>query len=155
MFSGTAGLQTGDGEISLLAGNNVTVGSGYVRTINGGDISVTAVSGSVNTGSNPNGYDFRPTGTGYVVDANLGGISTADGGNVNITAGTDIISYLPVAGGVETDAGTGCFGAAPGNLTLDRRAKCHRPLRRGQRHRHHHGDQQCWHGGQAAGIEPD
>jgi filamentous hemagglutinin family protein len=118
LFSGTAGLQSANGEISLLAGNNVTVGSGYVRTINGGDISVTAVSGSVNSGSNPNGYDFRPTGTGYVVDPNLGGISTADGGNVNITAGTDIISYLPVAGGVETDAGTGCFGAAPGNLTL-------------------------------------
>ena len=102
----------------MLAGNNVTVSSGYVRTINGGDISVTAVSGSVNSGSNPNGYDFRPTGTGYVVDPNLGGISTADGGNVNITAGTDIISYLPVAGGVQTDAGTGCFGSAPGNVTL-------------------------------------
>ena len=117
-FSGTAGLQSGDGDISLLAGNNVTVGSGFVRTINGGDISVSAVAGSVNTGSNPNGYDFRSTGTGYVVDANLGGISTAGGGNVNLTAGTDISSYIPVAGGVETDAGTGCFGAAPGNLTL-------------------------------------
>ena len=50
LFSGTAGLQTGDGEISLLAGKNITVSSGYVRTINGGDISVTAVSGSVNSG---------------------------------------------------------------------------------------------------------
>lgn len=122
-FSGTAGLQTGDGDITLFAGNNITINGGYVRTINGGDISVTAVSGSVNAGNNPNGYDFRPTDTTganyvYVVDPNLGGISTAAGGNVNITAGTDIISYLPVAGGVQTDAGTGCFGSAPGNVTL-------------------------------------
>ena len=53
-----------------------------------------------------------------MIDPNLGGISTADGGNANITAGLDIISYLPVAGGVQTDAGTGCFGSAPGNVTL-------------------------------------
>ena len=118
LFSGTTGLQSGNGDINLLAGNNVTVSSGYVRTINGGNISVTAVSGSVNTGNNPNGYDFRPAGSGYVVDPNLGGISTADGGNANITAGLDIISYLPVAGGVQTDAGTGCFGSASGNVTL-------------------------------------
>ena len=117
-FSGTAGLQTGDGDITLLAGNSVTVNSGYVRTVNGGSISVTALSGSVNTGSNPNGYDFRPVGTGYVVDPNLGGISTGNGGNVNISAGTDITSYLPMAGGIQSDAGAGCFGSAPGNVTL-------------------------------------
>ena len=118
LFSGTAGLQSGTADITLLAGNNVTVNSGYVRTINGGNISVTAVSGSVNAGNNPNGYDFYSTGTGYAVDPNLGGISTASGGNVNIAAGTDIISYLPAAGGVQTDAGSGCFGPAPGNVTL-------------------------------------
>jgi len=123
LFSGTAGLQSGNGDINLLAGNGLTVNSGYVRTINGGNIYATALSGSVNAGNNPNGYDFRPTDpTGanyvYVVDSNLGGISTAAGGNVNITAGTDIISYLPVAGGVQSDAGTGCFGPAPGNVTL-------------------------------------
>jgi filamentous hemagglutinin family protein len=117
-FTGPAGLQTGDGDITLLAGNSVTVNSGYVRTVNGGNISVTALSGSVNAGNNPDGYDFLPVGTGYVVDPNLGGISTAAGGNVNISAGTDIISYLPVAGGVQTDAGAGCFGPAPGNVTL-------------------------------------
>jgi len=118
LFSGTAGLQSGTGDITLLAGNNVTVNSGYMRTINGGNISVTAVSGTVNAGNNPNGYDFHATGIGYIVDPNLGGISTAAGGNVNIIAGLDIISYLPVAGGVQTDAGTGCFGPAPGNVTL-------------------------------------
>jgi filamentous hemagglutinin family protein len=118
LFSGTAGLQTGDGDIALLAGNSVTVNNGYVRTVNGGNISVAAMSGSVNAGNNPNGYDFRPVGTGYVVDPDLGGISTANGGNVNILAGTDIASYLPVAGGVQTDAGTGCFGPTPGNVIL-------------------------------------
>ena len=122
-FAGAAGLQTGNGDITLLAGNGITINSGYVRTIDGGDISVTAVSGSVNAGNNQNGYDFRPTGTieptyVYVVDPDLGGISTAAGGNVNITAGADINSYLPIAGGVQTDAGSGCFGPAPGNLTL-------------------------------------
>jgi filamentous hemagglutinin family protein len=123
LFSGTAGLQAGNGDITLLAGNKVTVNSGYVRTIDGGNISVTALAGSVNTGNNQNGFDFRPTdatGVDYVygVDANLGGISTGAGGNVDINAGKDIISYLPVAGGVETDAGTGCFGPDPGNVTL-------------------------------------
>jgi filamentous hemagglutinin family protein len=123
LFSGTAGVQAGNGDITLLAGNNVTVNSGYVRTIDGGNISVAALAGSVNTGNNQNGYDFRPTdATGvdyvYVVDPDLGGISTAAGGNVDITAGKDITSYLPVAGGVETDAGTGCFGPDPGNVTL-------------------------------------
>ena len=53
------------------------------------------------TGSNPNGDHFRPTGIGCVVDPALGGVSTASGGNVTIIAGTDISSYLPVAGGVK------------------------------------------------------
>ena len=117
-LSGSAGIQTGSGNISLLAGNSITVNSGYVRTVNSGSIDVNAVSGTVKTGTNPNGFDFRSTGTGYVVDSDLGGISTANGGNVTINAGTDIISYLPVAGGVQTDAGSGCFGSAAGNVTL-------------------------------------
>ena len=118
LLAGTAGLQSGTGDITLLAGNGITVNSGYVRTIHGGNISVTAFSGSVNTGNNANGYDFRSAGIGYIVDPNLGGMSTAEGGSVNITAGTDIISYLPVAGAVQTDAGTGCFGSAGGDITL-------------------------------------
>jgi hypothetical protein len=111
-------LQAADGDITLLAGNNLTVGSGYVRTVAGGSITATAVAGSVNTGTSTGGYDFSPIGKGYVVDSNLGGISTAAGGDVTLTAGLDIISYLPVAGGVQTDAGSGCFGSAAGNVTL-------------------------------------
>lgn len=117
-FSGNACAQAENRDISLAAGDSITVNSGAVRTVDGGSITVTAVSGSVKTGSNPNGYDFRSTGIGYVVDADLGGISTANGGDVTITAGKDIISYLPVAGGVQTEGGTGCFGTASGNLTL-------------------------------------
>jgi filamentous hemagglutinin family protein len=117
-FSGTAGLQAADGDVTLLAGNNLTVSSGYVRTVAGGSITATAVAGSVNTGTSTGGYDFSPIGKGYVVDSNLGGISTAAGGDVTLTAGLDIISYLPVAGGVQTDAGSGCFGSAAGNVTL-------------------------------------
>ena len=123
LFSGSAGVQSGNGDLTLLAGNNVTVGSGYVRTISGGNIFVTALAGAIHTGNNQNGFDFLPTdatGTAYVpvVDPNLGGISTAAGGNVTLNAGTDISSFLPVAGGGQTDAGSGCFGAAAGNLTL-------------------------------------
>lgn len=118
-FSGTAGLQAANGAINLLAGNSVTVNSGYVRTVDGGSITVAALSGSIKTGTNPNGYDFRSTDAGYVVDPNLGGISTAAGGNVTLTAGTDITSYLPIAGAVQSDAGSGCFGAAPGNVTIN------------------------------------
>ncbi len=115
-FQGSGSLQTMDGSINLLAGNSVTVGSGFVRTTGGGSITVDAVSGSINTGTGTGGFDFLNG--GYAVDANLGGISTANGGNVAMTAGQDIISYLPPAGGLQTDAGSGAFGAAPGNVTL-------------------------------------
>lgn len=122
-FSGSAGVQTDNGDLTLLAGNNITLASGFARTVGGGNVSVTAVAGAVNTGTSAAGYDFLPAGPSgntyvYSVDPNVGGISTAAGGNVSITAGTDIISYLPVAGGVQTDAGTGCFGPEPGNVTL-------------------------------------
>jgi filamentous hemagglutinin family protein len=117
-FQGSGALQAQDGSVSLLAGENVSVGSGFVRTMNGGSIEVTALSGSVNTGTRPNGFNFLPISPGYIVDPNLGGISTANGGNVSITAGLDITSYLPPASGVPTDGGSGAFGVAPGNVTL-------------------------------------
>jgi filamentous hemagglutinin family protein len=123
VLSGTGALQTSDGSMTLLAGNSITLGSGSVTTTGGGSISATAVGGSVNAGTGQNGYDFYP-GTSqsspgfYQVAPNLSGISTANGGNVTITAGQDIVSYLPVSGGTQTDAGSGTFGAAAGNVTL-------------------------------------
>jgi Immunoglobulin I-set domain len=118
-LQGSATLAAADGSISFLAGNGVAVGTGFVHTMNGGGISVTAVSGSVNTGTKANGFLFQnnPV-TPYVVDANLGGVSTAAGGDVSITAGQDITSFLPI-GTTVTDGGSGAFGSLPGNVTLN------------------------------------
>lgn len=131
-LSGSATLQTGAGDINLFAGGSVTVGSGAIRTIAGGNITVTAASGNVNTGTSTSGFNyvknapyFSPfqaikfTGT-FSSSTSLGGISTAAGGNVTITAGGDVTSYLP--SGTEDsatgDAGTGAFGSQPGNVTI-------------------------------------
>jgi filamentous hemagglutinin family protein len=121
-------IQTAAGNINILAGDNVTIqgtggivtgiANGAVMTGTGGNIRVQAVAGSVNCGSSTAGYDFEPTGTGYVVDPNLGGISTAGGGNVNIQAGGNISAFLPDSSQDVSDSGSGAFGASPGNVTL-------------------------------------
>lgn len=115
-LAGSALLQTGQGNVLLRAGNHVTVASGAVRTTAGGRIDVEALSGNIVTGTRANGFLFRPT--GYVVDPELGGISTAAGGDVILTAGQDVISFLPLPGGNQTDAGSGAFGAEPGQVTI-------------------------------------
>ena len=89
----------------------------------GGNITATAQYGNVNTGASPYGYLYHVTAPYYTVNSAVGGISTPAGGNVDITAGGNISSYLPVsAGGVSsiaiTDAGSGAFGPEPGNVTL-------------------------------------
>jgi filamentous hemagglutinin family protein len=137
-LNGSATVQTLDGSISLLAGNNIVVASsssfGAVRTMGGGSIDARAVAGDVdadanasgNTGSSAlGGYDFGgTTSPGYSVDKALGGISTGAGGNVNITAGGNVYSFMPApsvsgqTGGNHTDAGTGAFGPEPGNVTI-------------------------------------
>jgi filamentous hemagglutinin family protein len=111
------------GSIDLTAGMDIQIGSGSVATSGGGNISATAVAGSVNTGTDTGGYTYNLASsrndTLYQVDASfpgtLGGISTANGGDVNITAGLDIISLLPTGNNI-TDAGSGAFGS--GNITL-------------------------------------
>ena len=116
-FAGTGSLEAQNGNINLLAGNNITVAGGHVRTVAGGNLSAIAVAGSINTGTKANGFLFLST--GYSVSSDLGGISTANGGDVSLTAGQDILSFLPFAGGIQTDAGSGAFGAAPGNVTIN------------------------------------
>jgi filamentous hemagglutinin family protein len=139
-------IQTDTGSINVLAGQDVLLdtsasvasivttgrwgydaGGNLVLLAPGGNISVTAVAGSVNAGSNPNGYIFNsmsdPTApleqSSHPVGVfSLGGISTAAGGNVNITAGLDIISFLPTGNNTAGDAGSGAFGPQPGNVTL-------------------------------------
>jgi filamentous hemagglutinin family protein len=114
-FNGTGSLEAQNGNVNLLAGNNITVGSGFVRTMGGGGINATAVGGGINTGTKVNGFVFSDG--GYDVDPDLGGISTGAGGDVNLTAGLDITSFLPT-GTSSTDGGSGAFGAQAGNVNL-------------------------------------
>ena len=124
-FLGSGSVQAAEGSLTLLAGNSITLGTGFVRTLGGGNINLTAVSGSVNAGSGGlagqmYGFDFSAVSDvsagGYeTVDPRLTGVSTAAGGNVSITAGQNIASYLPV-GTDASDAGSGAFGARQATL---------------------------------------
>lgn len=125
-LDGSAYIQTENGNISLYAANEVQVGYGNfsdlagssgITTLDGGNIDVYTQYGNVNTGANPDGYDYSGNAPYYFVSSGLGGISTADGGNVTIKAGGNVTSYLP--GTTDTaDAGTGAFGSNPGNVTI-------------------------------------
>jgi filamentous hemagglutinin family protein len=122
---------TQDGNITVFAADNVSVGQGAIRTLAGGSIDVTARLGSVNAGVGTYGYDLTSKKSSsadhappyYSVDPNLSGISTAAGGNVTITAGGNVASYLPNqldydANSVDVDAGSGAFGPGAGNVTI-------------------------------------
>ena len=132
-LNGSAFVQTENGNINASAANEViiqvgdvpsTSSSGAIRTLAGGNISVTTEYGNVNAGNNIAGYDFgQRTAPYYLVDPGLGGISTAAGGNVSIHAGGDVISYLPTQDDYSHnnsthDAGSGAFGPEPGNVTI-------------------------------------
>ena len=134
--SGGAYIQAQNGNINLWAANEVqvapggtdqstsdTTGFSGITTQNGGSINVTTVYGDVNTGQNPLGYSYSSSPYYSVVSGyqnNLGGISTANGGNVTITAGGNVTSYLPYSGSGNTasDGGTGAFGPLPGNVSI-------------------------------------
>jgi filamentous hemagglutinin family protein len=129
-FSGTGSgsIQTAMGNIYLEAGQSILIGSGFVRTTGngispGGSITAWAHAGDVNTGTYDAGYTCNVTTSSsdpfYQVDQNLGvgGISTEAGGNVNITAGGNVTSFMPSQADT-TDAGTGAFGPQAGNVTV-------------------------------------
>ncbi len=92
-------IRMGSGDLNMTAGQNITVGSGSVITTAGGNIMAHALSGSIDTGSDPQGYHFnRNAGTldnAYTVSQNLGGISTETGGDVTLIAGGNVTSILP------------------------------------------------------------
>ena len=135
-LNGSSYIQAQNGGISLYAPNEVIVNSGAVRTIGGGGIDVTTLFGDVNSGTSTSGFNYikkAPFFTPFSVSqflgtvgtsSTLGGISTADGGNVTINAGGDVISYLPFGTGPDGspatgDAGTGAFGSQPGDVTIN------------------------------------
>lgn len=135
LFNGNAAIQTAAGAISLLAGKDITVGSGYVITKGGGNIDAHALTGNINTGSAAIGYVFKKNATtlatAYDLSDGLGGISTAAGGDVNLTAGGNIASVLPgnkgyffngnfvsAANSDYTTAGAGAYGKQAGNVNV-------------------------------------
>jgi filamentous hemagglutinin family protein len=121
--------------ISLIAGQDIQVGSGYVITTGGGSIYAHALAGSIDTGSDSQGYFFKKNAsslsTAYDLSDGLGGISTAAGGDVTLIAGGDVTSVLPGNGVYYYDgnqespnnadyltAGSGAYGSQPGNVTI-------------------------------------
>jgi len=95
--------------------------SGAIRTLAGGSIDVTAELAmsilALTTMASPLVWPARHF---YRVNANnLGGISTAAGGNVFITAGRDVISYLPIQTGDPTIMPRQSLMAAPAHSALN------------------------------------
>ena len=122
-------IKTATGSISLVAGQDITIGCGYVTTTAGGSISAHALRGSINTGTYAQGYYFDTSGSsGALSDAynladGLGGISTAAGGDVILTARGNVTSYLPGSNdsGDALTAGAGAYGnqsGQSGNVTV-------------------------------------
>lgn len=118
--------------VNLVAGQDITVGSGYVITTAGGSISAHALKGNIDTGSDAQGYHFinnaGSLNSAYNLSDGLGGISTEAGGDVNLTAGGNVTSVLPGKGSYYYDgtqvttpanndyytAGSGAYGNQPG-----------------------------------------
>ena len=99
LLNDNSSIQTALGGISLAAGKDITVKSGYVITTAGGAIDAHAFTGNIDTGSSAQGYHFvlnaSSLATAYDLSGGLGGISTMAGGNVNLTAGGNVSSVLP------------------------------------------------------------
>ncbi len=130
-LNGNSYVQGQNGTISLSAANEVLVNTGSsgevgnngIRTLGGGSIEVTTQYGDVNAGANPLGFKYnRTTAPYYTVSPSLGGISTAAGGDVTISAGGNVFSYFPNSSltgpNATADAGTGAFGPQPGNVSI-------------------------------------
>jgi len=133
-FSGS--IQTASGSITLTAGQNILVGSGYVITTGGGSISAHALAGNIDTGSDAQGYYFSigsvsSLSAAYNLSDGLSGISTEAGGDVTLIAGGNVTSVLPGSGVYYYDgnqespnnadyltAGSGAYGSQPGNVTI-------------------------------------
>ena len=107
---GTASLVVAGGSINLLAGDGITVADGTIGT-GGGDVFITALGGSVSTGSR-----------GQIGTLGNGAVSIYAGGDVsgtivgtitNLTAGG--ITIISTGPAVPIDGGTNC-PARPGRV---------------------------------------
>jgi hypothetical protein len=136
-LQGLSFIQTQNGNIDLAAGNEVFVDDGTrddsqlpydissqigngITTVAGGSINVTTRFGDINTGANPLAYSYQKTAPYYSVSklpGELGGISTAAGGDVTLSAGGNVTSFFPLQGN-SSDAGSGAFGPQPGNVSV-------------------------------------
>jgi filamentous hemagglutinin family protein len=135
-MTGGGSIQTAAGNINLQAGQDILGGSGYVITTGGGSVSAHALAGSVDTGSDAQGYYFSSSASSlsqaYNLQDGLGGISTEAGGDVTLIAGGNVTSVLPGKGVYYYDgnaespengndyltAGAGAYGPQPGNVTI-------------------------------------
>jgi filamentous hemagglutinin family protein len=130
-------IKTAAGSITLVAGQDIIVGTGYVNTTGGGSITAHALAGNIDTGGYAQGYIFQAgdsASAGYLVDPGqgVGGISTTAGGDISLTAGGNVQSLLPGKDGYFyggnftsaaadpniTTAGTGAYGSQAGNVTI-------------------------------------
>ncbi len=122
--TGNGFIQTASGNIILQAGQDIQVGSGFVRTTGGGAVSAWALKGDVNTGTCDQGYAYNSVSASssdpyyQIQDGGVGGISTSGGGDVKITAGGNVISFLP-SGTDNSDAGSGTFATQNSGVTGD------------------------------------
>jgi filamentous hemagglutinin family protein len=115
-------IQMAAGNVNLIAGQDILVGSGSVSTTGGGSIFANAMAGSISAGSD-NGSsdglqqstDYNFTDSGWTPNPFLGGISTAAGGNVTLIAGNNIDS-TPVVPSRQAPGASGAYGA--GDVTL-------------------------------------
>jgi filamentous hemagglutinin family protein len=112
-------IQTADGSISLTAKNDISVGYGAVRTTANGSITATALTGDISTGIIPDSYKFGSASVGYTVQSSLGGISTAAGGDVTLTATLGSVFATKQGSDLNQVTGaSGAFGAKTGNVTI-------------------------------------
>lgn len=122
-------IETQEGDITMVAGHEVRLGGGFVRTVNGGNISITTGDGNVNSGtanaaSYGYGFSFNYSSDNpYAANPSaLGGIGTGNGGDVTINAGVsptlnpDGTTHFGSI--VSPTATIGAFGQSPGNVTL-------------------------------------
>lgn len=120
--TGGGWIQTAAGGVTLIAGQNILVGSGSVSTIGGGSIFADALAGNINAGFFNGGTSFTTATSDYSYSDSgstpnpvLGGISTAAGGNVTLIAGNNIIS-APTVPAHQAPGASGTYGS--GDVTI-------------------------------------